>query len=77
MASGFVFAVAARTRIHKSELSIRPILASRENRLLAHIMVCFLVYAMWKTLEQWQILPASATARGHPLASSMPSVRPP
>jgi hypothetical protein len=22
---------------------------------LAHILVCFLAYVLWKTLEQWQI----------------------
>jgi transposase len=44
----------AAFRIHKSELSIRPIWHQREDRVLAHILVCFLAYAMWKTLEQWQ-----------------------
>ena len=44
----------AAFRIHKSELSIRPIWHQREDRVLAHILVCFLAYVMWKTLEQWQ-----------------------
>ena len=44
----------AAFRIHKSELSIRPIWHKREDRVLAHIMVCFLAYVLWKTLEQWQ-----------------------
>jgi transposase len=44
----------AAFRIHKSELSIRPIWHQREDRVLAHILVCFLAYTMWKTLEQWQ-----------------------
>jgi transposase len=44
----------AAFRIHKSELSIRPIWHQREDRVLAHILVCFLAYALWKTLEQWQ-----------------------
>ncbi len=44
----------AAFRIHKSELSIRPIWHQREDRVLAHIMVCFLAYVLWKTLEQWQ-----------------------
>ncbi len=44
----------AAFRVHKSELSIRPIWHQREDRVLAHILVCFLAYAMWKTLEQWQ-----------------------
>ncbi len=44
----------AAFRIHKSELSIRPIWHQREERVLAHILVCFLAYVLWKTLEQWQ-----------------------
>ena len=26
----------------------------REDRVQAHILVCFLAYVLWKTLEQWQ-----------------------
>jgi transposase len=44
----------AAFRIHKSELSIRPIWHHSEERVLAHILVCFLAYVLWKTLEQWQ-----------------------
>jgi transposase len=44
----------AAFRIHKSDLSIRPIWHQKKDRVLAHILVCFLAYAMWKTLEQWQ-----------------------
>jgi transposase len=44
----------AAFRITKSELSIRPIWHQREERVLAHILVCFLAYVLWKTLEQWQ-----------------------
>jgi transposase len=44
----------AAFRIHKSELSLRPIWHQRQDRVLAHILVCFLAYVLWKTLEQWQ-----------------------
>jgi len=44
----------AAFRIHKSELSIRPIWHQRADRVRAHILVCFLAYVLWKTLEQWQ-----------------------
>ena len=44
----------AAFRIHKSELSMRPIWHQREDRVQAHILVCFLAYALWKTLEHWQ-----------------------
>ena len=44
----------AAFRIEKSELSIRPVWHQREDRVRAHIFVCFLAYVMWKTLEQWQ-----------------------
>jgi hypothetical protein len=44
----------AAFRIHKSDLSIRPIWHHKQHRVQAHIFVCFLAYAMWKTLEPWQ-----------------------
>jgi len=44
----------AAFRIHKSDLSLRPIWHQKESRVQAHIFVCFLAYALWKTLEQWQ-----------------------
>jgi len=44
----------AAFRTHKSDLSIRPIWHRKEERIKAHILVCFLAYVLWKTLEQWQ-----------------------
>jgi len=44
----------AAFRIHKSDLSLRPIWHQTEDRVKAHILVCFLAYVLWKTLEQWQ-----------------------
>ncbi|ACY18434.1 hypothetical protein [Haliangium ochraceum] len=44
----------AAFRIHKTELSLRPIWHQRADRVQAHILVCFLAYVMWKPLEQWQ-----------------------
>ena len=44
----------AAFRIHKTDLSIRPIWHQKAERVQAHIFVCFLAYVMWKTLEQWQ-----------------------
>lgn len=44
----------AAFRIQKDQLSIRPIWHQREDRVEAHILVCFLAFAMWKTLEFWQ-----------------------
>jgi len=42
----------AAFRIHKSDLSIRPIWHQKESRVKAHIFVCFLAYVLWKTLAQ-------------------------
>jgi transposase len=42
----------AAFRIHKSDLSLRPIWHQKQERVLAHILVCFLAYVLWKTLEQ-------------------------
>jgi transposase len=40
-------------RITKDELAIRPIWHHKEDRVRAHILVCFLAYVMWKTLAGW------------------------
>jgi transposase len=40
----------AAFRIHKSDLAIRPVWHQREDRVQAHIPVCFLTYVLWKTL---------------------------
>ncbi len=39
-------------RIQKSDLRIRPVWHQKEDRVLAHILVCFLAYVLWKTLAQ-------------------------
>ena len=39
-------------RVHKSDLSIRPIWHQKEDRVRAHIFVCFLAYVLWKTFGQ-------------------------
>jgi transposase len=38
--------------IHKSDLKIRPIWHQKEERVKAHILVCFLAYVLWKMLGQ-------------------------
>jgi hypothetical protein len=42
----------AAFRIHKSDLRLRPIWHQKEDRVKAHILVCFLAYVLWKTLHQ-------------------------
>lgn len=44
----------AAFRIHKSDLCVRPIWHHKEGRIKAHILICFLAYVLWKTLQQWQ-----------------------
>ena len=39
-------------RIHKSDLQIRPVWHQKQERVKAHILVCFLAYVLWKTLGQ-------------------------
>jgi transposase len=46
--------VEAAFRIQKDQLNIRPIWHQREDRVQAHILVCFLAFALWKSLEMWQ-----------------------
>jgi transposase len=38
--------------IQKSDLSLRPVWHQKEERVLAHILVCFLAYVLWKFLGQ-------------------------
>ena len=45
----------AAFRIQKSDLSLRPVWHQKPERIKAHIFVCFLAYALWKVLEQWQM----------------------
>jgi transposase len=45
--------VEAAFRIQKSDLALRPIWHQTASRVQAHILVCFLAYVLWKTLEQW------------------------
>jgi transposase len=40
-------------RIAKDELVIRPIWHQKEDRVRAHVLVCFLAYVLWKTLAGW------------------------
>lgn len=42
----------AAFRIHKSDLSLRPVWHQKEDRVRAHILVCFLAYVLWKFLGQ-------------------------
>jgi transposase len=39
-------------RIQKSDLALRPIWHQKEERVRAHILVCFLAYVLWKFLGQ-------------------------
>jgi len=43
----------AAFRTAKSDLGMRPIFHQKEDRVQAHILVCFLALALWRTLEQW------------------------
>ena len=40
-------------RISKSDLHLRPVFHQKTDRVEAHILVCFLALAMWRSLEMW------------------------
>ena len=44
----------AAFRIQKDQLNVRPIWHQRAERAQAHILVCFLAFVLWKSLEMWQ-----------------------
>lgn len=43
----------AAFRTAKSDLGLRPVFHHKQDRVQAHILVCFLALALWRTLEQW------------------------
>jgi transposase len=43
----------AAFRTEKSDLHLRPIFHQKTERVEAHILVCFLALALWRTLEMW------------------------
>jgi transposase len=40
-------------RISKSDLGMRPVFHQKAERVEAHLLVCFLSLALWRTLEMW------------------------
>ena len=44
----------AAFRIQKDQLQVRPVWHQRADRVQAHILVCFLAFVLWKSLEMWQ-----------------------
>ncbi len=40
-------------RVGKSDLNLRPVFHQKTERVEAHILVCFLTLALWRTLEMW------------------------
>jgi hypothetical protein len=42
----------AAFRIHKSDLRLRPVWHQKEERVQAHILVCFLAYVLWRTFGE-------------------------
>jgi len=54
--------VEAAFRTIKSDLVLRPIYHQIERRVHGHILVAFLAYALWKTLEKW--MEAAGLGRG-------------
>jgi transposase len=56
----------AAFRIKKDQLELRPVWHQIERRVNAHILVCFLAYVLYKTLEGW--------CRRAGIGSSVPTV---
>ncbi|MGD0886427.1 MAG: IS1634 family transposase [Thermodesulfovibrionales bacterium] len=49
-------------RTKKHDLGMRPIYHQKQDRTQAHILVCFLSLAMWRTLQQWMKASGLGTA---------------
>ncbi len=44
----------AAFRIQKDQLNLRPVWHQREDHVQAHILVCFLAFVLWQSVETWQ-----------------------
>jgi len=64
----------AAFRTAKSDIGLRPIYHHKTDRVEAHLLICFLSLAMWRTLEMWmqskglgtsarKLIPAISTIR--------------
>jgi transposase len=49
-------------RTEKHDLGMRPIYHRKQDRAQAHILVCFIALAMWRTLQQWMKASGLGTA---------------
>jgi transposase len=49
-------------RTTKHDLAMRPIFHQKQDRTQAHILVCFLSLALWRTLQQWMKTSGLGTA---------------
>jgi transposase len=49
-------------RTTKHDLGMRPIFHQKKDRTQAHILVCFLSLALWRTLQQWMKASGLGTA---------------
>lgn len=49
-------------RTTKHDLGMRPVYHQKQDRVQAHILVCFLALAMWRTLQQWMKAAGLGTA---------------
>jgi transposase len=49
-------------RTTKHDLGMRPIFHQKKDRTQAHILVCFLSLALWRTLQQWMKTSGLGTA---------------
>ena len=43
-----------KPRFAFKKISWRPVWHQRQDRVQAHILVCFLAFVLWKSLEMWQ-----------------------
>jgi transposase len=69
-----LIAAEAAFRTAKSDLGLRPIFHHLESRVDAHILVCFLALALWRTLEQWMKAKGLGTC-ARKLVAAMASIK--
>lgn len=64
----------AAFRTVKSDIGLRPIYHQKADRVQAHLLVCFLSLALWRSLEQWMKSKGLGTS-ARKLVEAMSSIR--
>lgn len=64
----------AAFRTAKSDIGLRPIYHQKTERVEAHLLICFLSLALWRSLEMWMQAKGLGSSARKLVGASLPSV---